>query len=157
VPCNINANVRMVQHERRIYPDKYSDMQIKRRWSQTSQLGVVLLDEPASLACSSARLSLILDNALFFVTGRCDAVQFGNICLDRRGMSTEYLLKKCLRTDSTMSRARSLPPSHLRLQGDPIRTCRTSQNLLLCPFSRKPGMKSTQSGPMKNSDDFDQI
>jgi hypothetical protein len=31
---------------------------------------------------NNARLSLILDKALFFVIGHCDAMQFGNICLE---------------------------------------------------------------------------
>jgi hypothetical protein len=39
------------------------------------------LDEPADALLSIARLSLIFDNAVFFVTGCCEDMQFGKICL----------------------------------------------------------------------------
>lgn len=110
------------------------------------------MDELACALRSNARLSLILANALFFVTGRCDAVQFGKICLDRGDKHGTFVIKKHPLADSTMSTAPSLPPSHRRLQGDPRSTCRMSRNLLLCPFSRTPGKRSKQSGPITSSE-----
>ena len=130
----------------------------EKMWSGTGYYVLRALDELADALLSIARLSLIFDNAVFFVTGRCEDMQFGKICLkhnrDEQDIHPEEI---CLFTDSTTPGVPALHPSHRRLVRDPRQTCRMSQNPWWCLFSRTLGTRSKQSGPTTPSVTFGHI